>query len=597
MDGMIVTAANGDFMEVNSRLCALVGYSREELVGQNITRLIPECDRERFLAAVASGGQLSAVPSKWSLLTKWGTRCPVEVTAGKFADGCWSAIVRDISERLRAEAQERAAEGKFHAFMDAIPAVAWIKDADGNYVYLNKAWGEALGTTCEQWLGKHPSALMPGPVVARLAEADVAAYAKGGAVEAEMETVDPAGRRRLWQSIKFPIITPGSPIMLGGVAIDITELRQSEMALQASAELSRAVLDSIGAQMAVLDRDGKIIAVNEAWHRFAAENGGSPEELWRTGVGSNFLEVCRNASCTVESEDGSEGAGVKMVERAVFDLLQGRTAHFASECLCEMAGDSRWFKFNVLPLRSSAGGAVVSYFDISELKYSQELQAMATARLQAMTTKYLALQEEEKRLLSLELHDQIGQTLTSLKLHLHSLFTVLGDSARGRMIIHEGVANVEELIETTRDIARRLRPPALDDLGLASAVRWHVSQIADTTDISINLQQNLQDHRLAPELELACFRVLQEAVSNTLRHSKAARLSIALSLEIDGLHLSIKDDGIGFDLDATFRRLRNLASLGLIGMRERVTALGGRFNINTRPGSGTEIAASFPMPP
>jgi PAS domain S-box-containing protein len=593
MDGMIVTAANGDFIEVNSRLCAMVGYSRDELVGQNIARLIPECDLERLAAAAAPGGLLSAIPSKWRLQTKWGTRCPVEVTAGRFADGCWSAIVRDVSERYLAEAQERAAEEKFHAFMDAIPAVAWIKDADGNYAYLNKAWGEALGTSREQWLGKHPSALMPAAVVARLAEADVAVYAKGEAIESEEETVDPAGRRRLWQSIKFPIFTPGSPTMLGGVAIDITELRQSEMALQASAELNRAVLDSIGAQMAVLDRDGEIIAVNAAWERFASENGGLPMDGRRTGVGSNFLEVCRCASCD-EAEEGVDGA---TVERAVLDVLQGRIGHFVAECLCATPGARLWFSLNVRPLRSSAGGAVVSYFDISELKRSQELQHTATAQLQAMTAKYLALQEEEKRLLSLELHDHIGQTLTSLQLHLHSLFSVLGDSARGRMIIHEGVANVEELIETTRDIARRLRPPVLDDLGLASAVRWHVSQIADSTDICIDLQHNLQDQRLAPALELACFRVLQEAVSNVLRHSKAAKLSIALSLEIDGLHLSIKDDGIGFDLDETFRKLRTLASLGLIGMRERVTALGGHFNINTRPGFGTEVAALFPLPP
>lgn len=597
MDGIIVTTANGDFLEANSRFCAMLGYSRDELVGRNVASLVPECDRDKLRAATAPGGQLSAVPSQWKLQTKWGTRCPVEVTAGRFADGCWSAIVRDSSERLRAEAKERAAEQKFHAFMDAIPAVAWIKDAAGNYVYLNKAWGKALGTSKEQWLGKHPSALMPAEVVARLAEADAAVYAKGESVEAEEETINPAGRRRLWQSIKFPIVTPGAPPMLGGVAIDITALRQFEMALQASAELNRAVLDSIGAQTAVLDKDGRIIAVNEAWHRFAAENGGSPEEVLRTGVGTNFLEVCRSASFTVQSDDESAGVDVTTVENAVLDLLQGKAAYFVAECLCQTPADRRWFKFSVLPLRSSSGGAVVSYFEISELKRSQELQAMATAQLQAMTTKYLALQEEEKRLLALELHDHIGQTLTSLQLHLHSLYAVLGDSDRGKMIIHEGIANVEELIAATRNISRRLRPPVLDDLGLASAVRWHVSQIAASTDIDIDLQQNFQNQRLAPVLELACFRVLQEAVSNALRHSKAARLSIALSLEIDGLHLSIRDDGIGFDLEDTFHRLRTLASLGLISMRERVTALGGHFSICTRPGSGTEVAASFPLPP
>lgn len=594
MDGMMITDADGSFVEVNSRLCALTGYSREELVGQNIAILLLEGDRESMYGALCSGAGLSALPSEWTLVAKAGARVPVEVTVCQFPDGSWSAIVRDISERRQAEVRERAAEAKFHAFMDAIPAVAWIKDAAGNYIYLNKAWGNAFGVRREDWLGKPTSALLPAPIAVRLAASDQTVRRTGQAIEVEEETVDFEGNVQQWRSIKFPVHTAASLPMLGGVAIEITGQRQAAEALRSSDELNRAVLDSVPSQVAVLNRDGIIIAVNQAWRNFARENSSAGAGDVQTGVGANFLEVCWRQAAECGGNENSLGANVF---QAVFDLLQGQTERFSCECPCHTNTRQQWFLLNVTPLQIPTGGAVVSYYDITEIKLSQELQQAAAAQLKAMAAKHLAVQEEERRLLSLELHDHIGQILTGLQLHLHALRSEVRSNSRGTVLIREAIIAVDELVGTIRDITRRLRPPALDDLGLASAVRWHVSQIAGSSNMLVDLQHNLDERRLAPALELACFRVLQEAISNALRHSGAARLSIALSLELDGLHLSVKDDGIGFSVDETFKRLHNLASLGLIGMRERVASLGGRFDINSNPEMGTEIAAYFPLPP
>lgn len=594
MDGIMITGAGGLFLEVNSRFCALSGYSREELLGKNIAALLPKSDIEKIRECFASGAALSTQPSEWTLLTKEGVSCPVEVTAGQFSNGCWSAIVRDIRDRRQAEAQERAAEEKFHVFMDAIPALAWIKDGAGNYVYRNKAWSQAFGVNQAALPGKPGSIQMPASVAAGLSGNDAALFATGNALELDEEAVDFNGRLRLWKSIRFPIHTAENSMLLGGVAIDITEQQQSAAALQASAELNRAVLDSVSSQMAVLDRDGIIIAVNDAWRRFARAHSGSPEQEARTGIGINFLEVCRQQGAL---GGGGEGAAGDEIYRALLELLRGKSERFSCECLCDTETGRLWFNLNITPLQSPADGAVVSYFDITEIKRSQEMQQVATAQLKAMSAKHLAVQEEERLMLSRELHDHIGQILTSLQLNLHALRAEVKESSRGRWIVHEAISGVDNLVGTTRDIARRLRPPALDDLGLASAVRWHVNQIASSSSMALDLQQNLDGVRLAPAIELACFRVLQEAISNALRHSQATKLSIALSLELDGLHLSVKDDGQGFSVDETFKRLHHLASLGLIGMRERVANLGGRFSIDSIKGQGTTVAAYFPLPP
>lgn len=584
MDGIIITDAAGQFIEANSRFCLLSGYPRDDLLELPISTLLPEDDLGRIRAlAVATGSAWTPV-SEWTLRARDGVLIPVEVSVCRFPDGCWSAIVRDIRDRRRAERQERAAEARFHAFMDTIPAVAWIKDAAGNHIYLNQAWAASFGVRREDWIGKPAAALMPAPLAARLAANDAAVLATGAPVEAVEETRDREGRTHLWRSIKFPVNTPGNPTLIGGVAIEITEQRRAADTLEASAELNRAVLDSVRSQMAVLDRSGRIIAVNEAWRRFAQEHSETAEQERRTGVGTSFLEACRTPEATV-------------VHQAVVELLQGRRERFTCDCPCDTPARQLWFHMHVTPLPISAGGAVVSYFDITEIKRSQELQVAAAAQLKAMAAKHLAIQEEERRLLSLELHDHFGQSLTCLQLRLHALYAELKDHDRSRMTISETIASVEELVTASRNIARRLRPPALDDLGLASAVRWHVAQIAESSPMALELQQNLDERRLAPTLELACFRVVQEAMSNALRHSGASRLSIALCLEADGLRLSIKDNGVGFDVDATFRKLQHLASLGLIGMRERVADLGGRFQIISSPGKGTEIAAYFPFPP
>ena len=594
MDGVMIAGAGGAFIEVNSCLCRMSGYARDELLGKNVALLLPDGDLEKIRQLLATSAEQGARSSEWWLLSKEGKNLPVEVTACQFPDGCWSAIIRDISERHLAQAQERAAEEKFHSYMDAIPAVAWMKNADGRYIYLNKAWAKAFDLSREECLGKPSSAFMPAVVVKKLAENDALVLGSDQGQEYIEETVDLYGGTRIWNSIKFPIRSGENSPLIGGVAIEVTEQRKAAKALQDSSELSRAVLDSVRSQLAVLDHNGTIIAVNEAWRNFARENSSSPEQEAGTGIGANFLEACRDGAPGTGNTDDASGEAIR---QAVLDLLQGKTERFTCECSCVTPAGCLWFTLNVTPLRVPSGGAVVSYFDITENKRSHEIQQMATAQLKAIAAKRQTIQEEERRELSMELHDHFGQTLTSLQLHLHALHSELTESERGRMIVLEGIANVEELVATSRDLARRLRPPALDDLGLVSAVRWHVNQIARSSSMAVDLQQNLDDRRLAPALELACFRVLQEALSNALRHSLANTLSIALSLELDGLHLSVKDDGIGFNVDETFSKLQQLASLGLIGMRERVAGFGGSLQINASLGCGTEVLAFFPLPP
>jgi signal transduction histidine kinase len=205
-------------------------------------------------------------------------------------------------------------------------------------------------------------------------------------------------------------------------------------------------------------------------------------------------------------------------------------------------------------------------------------------------------QEAERQRIARELHDQVGQVLTAIHLNLQTVWETC-ESSEARALIDEGVAMVDEALAQVRDLSFELRPSLLDDLGLVTALRWYAARFEQRTGIHAITAIDLsgKGKRLGRELETACFRIVQEALTNVVRHAGAKNISITLRSCDDQLQLSIKDDGAGFDAYA-----QNLSAfaghVGLRGMRERALALGGQLEIKSSPSRGTVISAHFPGP-
>ena len=159
------------------------------------------------------------------------------------------------------------------------------------------------------------------------------------------------------------------------------------------------------------------------------------------------------------------------------------------------------------------------------------------------------------------------------------------------------VALVDRALQQTRSLSLALRPPLLDDLGLVPALRWLVDAQARHADCRITLAAEPLPDRPAPAVETACFRIAQEAVTNAQRHARANLIAVELLLVGDELQLTVRDDGIGFDLAAARTRALRGASLGVLGMEERVTLAGGRIGWASAAGSGTTVRATFPLSP
>ena len=225
--------------------------------------------------------------------------------------------------------------------------------------------------------------------------------------------------------------------------------------------------------------------------------------------------------------------------------------------------------------------------DITERKRAEEA-------LQRYPRQLIEAQEAERQSIARELHDQIGQVLTAIHLNLRAAWEKC-DSIAARALIDEGVGIVDQAFDQVRNLSFELRPSLLDDLGLVAALRWYTDRFAHRTGIHTTTDIDFPElpERLGRELETACFRVAQEALTNVARHAKARNVALKLKSLSHEIRLSIQDDGVGFDLDS--QQLAPFATrVGLRGMRERALALGGRLDVRSSPSGGTMICAHFP---
>jgi PAS domain S-box-containing protein len=227
--------------------------------------------------------------------------------------------------------------------------------------------------------------------------------------------------------------------------------------------------------------------------------------------------------------------------------------------------------------------------DISERKRAQEASRTYSRQL-------IEAQEAERRRISLELHDQVGQILTAVKMNLHALQQTC---AQPEMLksIQENLSVIDEAVDQVRDLSVDLRPALLDDFGLVVALRWYLERQSKNTGVAaefISLSLD-EDDRFTPELETACFRIVQEGVTNIIRHASANRISVRLERTGADLMLVIADDGSGFDVKNTLVDVQGVATLGLRGMEERAQAVGGTLLIDSAPGLGTQVCATLPV--
>ena len=232
--------------------------------------------------------------------------------------------------------------------------------------------------------------------------------------------------------------------------------------------------------------------------------------------------------------------------------------------------------------------------DVTEKRTMEEKLEYTMEQLRTLSHRLLEIQETERRYIARELHDEIGQALTALRIGLkRTERSRTSESALAA--IHESTTMVEELINKVRNLSIELRPSILDDFGLTAALDWYVNWLSAKAEFKVVFRTDFTEERFSPILELTCFRITQEALTNAARHSNAKNVYVDLETLSGELHLTVRDDGKGFNIDETRIRALKGESFGLLGMQERASLAGGHLELTSQPGKGTVIHAYFPL--
>jgi kojibiose phosphorylase len=249
------------------------------------------------------------------------------------------------------------------------------------------------------------------------------------------------------------------------------------------------------------------------------------------------------------------------------------------------------------PIHVDIAYEIVSSLTIN-VRQNRLFQAISDSskRSQLLSQQLVQIQENERRKIAHELHDEIGQSLTALKIGLLGI----KKTPETENQIYETNLIIEDILKRVRSLSLDLRPTMLDDLGLVATLRWYLDRTAQRSNIQIHQNIESSVKRFPEHVETTCFRVTQEAITNVIRHAQAKNIWVNLNTNIDGkdgLELIIQDDGKGYDVQDAFEKAVKGSSLGLLGMRERVLLAGGEIDIHSVPRQGTVLSVRIPALP
>lgn len=495
----------------------------------------------------------------------------------------------DITERKQAEAAVRISEERYALAVRGTNDGIWDWNILTDEDYLSPRWKALLGYEDHELPNRPESffARLHPEDVERVQAAVQAHLNEGAPYNLELRLRHKDGGYRWFQSRGEALRDDtGRPLRMAGSITDITARKEADAALRASEE--RFTLAIRGTRDGIWDWN---VLTNEAYH--------SPR--WKELLGYADHELSNQAEAffsRLHPDDFArvQAAGADAIERGLPVEFECRLRHRDETY--------RWFLSRGAPVLDGKGRTVRmtgAISDITEQKRAaaeilglyQEGQRTAR-RLQELSRRLLEVQEGERKRLARDLHDEMGQSLSALKLALNKLRRGTPEARQDRLL-GDCQAITSQMLEEVRRLTRELRPPVLDDLGLAAALEWQAEQQASRCGWALTCRVEPGLPRYAPDLEITCFRILQEALTNIARHAQARTVRVSLRAADGLLRLAVADDGVGFDADAAGHPRQGVASYGLLGMRERAELIDGRLRLSSQPGRGTEVEACFPI--
>ena len=572
----------------------------------------------------------------------------------------FTGVIRDVSERRLIADALRESEARFRQLAEHIDEVYWLSKTDTHeLIYISpgyaKVWGRSLESIYDaprSWFDAvHPKD------AERIGEAVILKQPRGDYNE-EYRIVQPDGTIRWIRDRAFPIKNnDGEVYRIAGVAADITArkllegrltaqyavtrvLAEAATLTEATPQILQAVCENLDWKLGALwivDNDSDEIYCVEIWHdpAFVASeftavtrhlrhqrdvglpglvwNGGSPKWIADIAVAAGQHVLPRAAIANREGLHCAFGFPIRfgqeilgMMEFYSHDIRQpdediiammstigSQIGQFAARRRAEQALQQANVELESRVLKRTAELAAANQVLQAEIVMRQTAEK---SRLQLLH-RLVGAREEERARIARELHDKMGQYLTGLVLGLNSLNEICQPHPPSHMSLVRLLQITDELMHEVHHLAWELRPALLDDLGLNAALGNYLKQWSERNGITLDFHScNLDKLVLSPDIETTVYRIVQEALTNILKHAQAKHVNVVVECQQNNVQVMVEDDGKGFDTENLSFKATTEGRLGVVGMKERAAVVEGTFEIESTPGAGTTVFVRIPLP-
>ena len=571
-DGIVISDKHGHIIDANARACKITAYEPDELLKLKIKDIFFEEDLVNTSMRFADLPEEKAPLSERKIKTKEGFIIDVEVSAKILPDERFQAFIRDISDRKKMELELKRSEVRFRALIENNDEAILLRDENFSIIYCSPASKRILGYDDRETLEN---------------DFDI--------------TVHPDDREKIQNTKRELLKKPG-------ITIPVTFRKKNKaggyiqvegvMTNMLHNENVKGIISNfrdVTERKKFEDQQALFVSiVNSSEDAIISKSLDGIITTWNKGAeklfGYSYNEaIGKPITMLIPSDRINEEA--QILEK----IKKGESIdHFETERL-KKDGSRIYISLTESPIKNIYGiiiGASKIARDITEQKEAEEELQHSYKNLRELASHLQNIREEERIQIARDIHDELGQQLTGLKMDFSWLLKkiVVKDNVIEEKI-HEMTGLIDETIISVRRISANLRPNILDDLGLVTALQWHSVEVEKRFGIKVNFVSEFDIMEVPVATATGLFRIYQEALTNAVRHANARQVSSTLRMINNKIILQIQDDGKGMDLENDLKK----KSFGLLGIKERAFVMGGKYELKSEPGKGTHLLISVPV--
>jgi PAS domain S-box-containing protein len=575
----------------------LLGNTANDVLAPESAATVMETLREAEEKELSFGKVISINLPKG---TSWFELSVSRKPGSSSTDATFLMLSRDITERRRMEAELRASRNFLDSVIDSVSDPIFVKDRQHRWTLLNDAFCTFIGHPREALIGKSDYDFFPKEQADVFWEKDELTFDSKESNFNDESFTSASGEEYFIQTKKTPFVSGDGQQMLVGVIRDITASKQAEARIrELNAELEQRVLERT-TQLEVINRE---LRDSEQRYREIFDNAVEGIYLLEVTEEGRFRHIDINPALAEATgipreaiigkfvdETLSEEVAADLVQKYRHCVAEGKT--IVEEFILDLPAGQRNYYSTITPIyyKGRIYRLIGISRDITKLKKAERELKESREQLRGLTARREEAREEERKYIAREVHDELGQILTGLKMNVSILNHKLGagnELTKGQVQVTMKLT--DRALEVARNVASALRPSALE-MGIVSALEWLAGRFSANTGIRCVVHIEDDNIQLDEAPAIALFRIVQESLTNVARHAKASLVDVTLRREASGYVMKVKDNGSGFDASK-----RKADSFGLVGIRERALILGGSVDIDSHPGKGTEIVVRIPV--